>query len=190
VFALAEQDEHSVFSVNPLTLLWLTSQNHKDSNSENSSFLSGPGGSLYFGSAKGNSETLYGFSLYSDFFDISIQQRNYLSKTNSGLFAGSFLSAEVLSFQYFIDPDKGITITNNKKQGNNYFLLGLRYGGNIGMRFGFSGFGISPRIGLTLPIFYLFGSTNLSADDSAKLYFMNAMMRAIEIGLTIDFGVY
>jgi len=81
-----------------------------------------------------------------------------------------------------------MTLTNNKSKGSDYFLAGARFGGNVGIRFNFGLLGLTPRIGLTVPVFFIFDSFDFDDDSNAKFYALNALMRVLEIGLTVDLG--
>jgi hypothetical protein len=178
-----------VTCLTPPAFFWLLSQSQSNKSSAEQSQAPSPGGSIYFGFPNGNHEDLYGFSIYSDFFDVNYQGRVYANTKDSGLFAGTFASLEILAYHYYDDPTNGLTLTSDKTKGSQYHLLGARLGGNIGWRINFGEVGVTPRLGLTLPVFYVFDAPVLSDKKTKEFYLANLLMRSLEMGLTLDFGI-
>jgi len=69
---------------------------------------------------------------------------------------------------------------------NTYHSIGITGGFDIGFRFRIIDIGITPYIGLGLPLFYCFN--NLPSENyKQEFYINNAVIRAINIGIKLDF---
>jgi hypothetical protein len=68
---------------------------------------------------------------------------------------------------------------------NVYHSIGATGGFDIGFRIRGKTVGVTPYIGLGLPLYYCLG--NLPQNDKETFDFANITLRAIDIGLRIDF---
>ncbi|MDR2510080.1 MAG: hypothetical protein LBC77_05505 [Spirochaetaceae bacterium] len=69
---------------------------------------------------------------------------------------------------------------------NSYHSAGLTAGVDIGFRIRIGSLGITPYLGVGLPLFLLFGDKP-GGDDYGKFIFINGVFRAVDIGLRLDF---
>ena len=106
----------------------------------------------------------------------------------SGMFLGLYGLIEWRKMYWLFNSDEELTIGWNfpfKGNDNVYHSIGIAGGVDIGFRFRNENFGITPYMGLGVPLFYSFG--NLPPSSRQEFRILNTMVRAVNIGLKIDF---
>jgi len=143
-----------------------------------------------------NWETERGYEAGAGFFigdhrtAISTKLRFFSNRENqSGVFFGFYGLIEWRKMDWFFDDDNELTISwffPSTEKSNEYHSIGITGGFDIGFRIRLNNTGITPYIGLGIPLFYCFGSL---PPDSYKrdFYLGNAIIRAINIGIKFDF---
>jgi hypothetical protein len=136
-----------------------------------------------------NKEMDYEICVIPNFADFNIQTRYFKNSSYSGFFYGPFFSLEYLKLSIIPGDEIGIQaeIGNSNLVGDEYYLVGLRYGGDIGFRLRIKNIGFTPKIGLAIPLFYCFNAQLTNKNDWLKFYGLNAIMRCIDFGFKIDF---
>jgi hypothetical protein len=124
-----------------------------------------------------------------DRFSARVQFRNFFNKERqSGLFGGLYGLVEYRKMYWFYGANNEIAIGYSYPfaGGDNvYHSIGLTAGFDIGFRIRGEKTGITPFVGLGLPLFYCFGSLPGNRDNR-EFYLLNAMLRAVDIGVRID----
>jgi len=136
-------------------------------------------------------EMSVGFFLGTHRVALKTQYRSFYNKENqSGFFWGLYGLIEWRRMNWYYDEDNELSINLfGSGEDNVYHSIGITGGFNVGFRFRFSNFGITPYVGLGIPLFYCFGG--LPPEDNIKdFYFANAVLRTIFIGINIDFFSY
>jgi hypothetical protein len=184
VMCFSESFTNNSISISPISLLSVLGANESDSYSISDIWIS-----LSLNKGNGKKEADYEICAIPNYADISIQKRNYSRDNCSGFFYGSFLSLEYMKLS--IIPGDNIEIKSeigsSKSDGNDYYLVGFRYGGDIGYRFRIKNIGFTPKIGLAVPLFYCFGVDLENKNDLLHFYGLNAMLRCFDFGFKIDF---
>jgi hypothetical protein len=123
-----------------------------------------------------------------DRFALRTQWRSYFNKQRqSGAFIGLYGHAEWRKMYWLYDKDGAMTIGWSfpfSGEDNVYHSLGLTVGFDVGFRARIDNLGITPFIGLGLPLFFCFG--DLPTNDRSEFDLQNRTFRAIDIGLRID----
>ena len=118
------------------------------------------------------------------------QYRSFYNKEKqSGFFWGLYGLIEWRKMFWMYDNDNELTVGWGYpfiESDNVYYSLGIAGGGNVGFRFRKNNFGITPYIGLGMPLFYCFGSFP-PKHDMKEFDFMNIIFRAIDVGIKLDF---
>ncbi len=170
-----------ILSVNPFTLLSAISVTQSAQGNDTTPAVGAVGIGMVQDS---NREDILGVSWLPGFFDVDWQSRHYLGKAPWGFFWQTYLSLEWLETRTYKDASQGMVISTSTGQLTN--LLGVRLGAGIGYRFWWQTWGLTPRLGINLPVFYLLGTTGYSTQDLASLYGLMAFLRCWEVGLTVD----
>jgi hypothetical protein len=107
----------------------------------------------------------------------------------SGFFWGLYGLIEWRRMYWFYDDNSEIIMGSSfpfVESGNVYHSIGITGGADIGFRFRIKNFGITPYLGVGLPLFLLFGDLP-PQNNMQEFYIQNAITRAINIGLKLDF---
>lgn len=114
----------------------------------------------------------------------------YNKERQNGFFWGLYGLIEWRRMYWFYDKDNNdqfsigwnLPFTEND---NVYHSLGITGGFDIGFRFRIENLGITPYLGLGLPLYFCFG--NLPNNNIKEFDILNTTIRAISIGLKLDF---
>ncbi len=128
----------------------------------------------------------FGLAKYPNYASLSVEKRIFFNTKYSGFFYGPFVSLDWLYLVLNSSQLPGYSI-NNDISGDEYHFFGVRFGGDIGFRLRIKDVGFTPKIGLSIPIFYLYGLDNYSRYELARIYACNAGFRAFSMGFKIDF---
>ena len=107
----------------------------------------------------------------------------------SGFFWGLYGLIEWRRMYWFYDDNSELTVGWNFPfvgHDNVYQSIGITSGFDIGIRFRINDFGITPYLGLGLPLFLYFGDLPPEKNDQ-KFNLINMIIRSINIGLRLDF---
>jgi hypothetical protein len=131
-----------------------------------------------------------GFGIFAraDRVALRTQYRSFFNKKRqSGFFWGLYGFIEWRKMYWLYDDDKLVIAWKFPFAGsdNVYHSIGLTSGFNIGFRIRGNNTGITPYIGLGIPLFYCFGNVPPERDKEEFL-FQNITFRIIDIGLRID----
>jgi hypothetical protein len=112
----------------------------------------------------------------------------YNKETQSGFFWGFYGLIEWRQMYWFYEDNSELTVgwTFPFHGDNVYHSLGIRGGIDIGFRFRSNNFGVTPYLGLGIPLFFCFGDLP-PQKDIREFYLSNIALRAINIGLRLDF---
>jgi len=119
---------------------------------------------------------------------VKTQYRSFHNKENlSGFFWGLYGFIEWRKMNWYNENNDLIIgwtfpfVDND----NTYHSIGITGGFDIGYRFRFDNIGITPYIGLGIPLFYCFG--NLPPEKyKQEFYLNNIALRVINIGIKLD----
>jgi hypothetical protein len=130
-----------------------------------------------------------GVFLRGDRFALRTQWRSYFNKQRqSGAFIGLYGLVEYRQMYWNYDEDDRISIGYSFPfigEDNVYKTFGVTIGFDVGFRLRVGDAGITPFIGLGLPLFFYFG--DLPPRQRPEFDFQNTIFRAIDIGIRIDF---
>ncbi|GHV66403.1 hypothetical protein AGMMS49928_01020 [Spirochaetia bacterium] len=133
-----------------------------------------------------------GFGIFArgDRIALRTQYRTFYNRERqSGFFWGFYGFVEWRQMYWLYDKNNELTIGWNfpfRENDNIYHSIGLTTGVDIGFRIRGDKVGITPYIGLGVPLFYCFGNVPPETDKDNFLI-QNITFRAIDIGLRIDF---
>lgn len=126
-----------------------------------------------------------GFAKYPHYVSLMGEQRFFFSSDFSGFFYGPFVSLDMLTLT--LDDSRLPAYMVSAYEGEQYHVVGLRIGGALGWRFRFSSVAITPRLGLAVPLLYLWGLENTTSDAWWTIYGATALARFVSLGCKIDF---
>jgi hypothetical protein len=126
-----------------------------------------------------------GFAKYPHYVSLMGEQRFFFSSDFSGFFYGPFVSLDMLTLT--LDDSRLPAYTVSAYEKEQYHVVGLRVGGALGWRFRFSSVAITPRLGLAVPLLYLWGLENTTSDAWWTIYGATALARSVSLGCKIDF---
>jgi hypothetical protein len=112
----------------------------------------------------------------------------YNKERQSGFFWGLYAHIEWRRMFWVYDENNELVVGWNFPFAGNdnvYHSIGATGGFDIGFRIRGKSVGVTPYIGLGIPLYYCFG--NLPQNDKETFDFANTALRAIDIGLRIDF---
>jgi len=136
-----------------------------------------------------NREVGVGLFLGSHKINLKTQYRFFYNKEKqSGIFWGLYGLIEWRRMYWYYGDNNEITIGWDfpfSGRDTVYHSLGITGGIDTGFRFRKDNFGITPFIGLGYPLFYCFG--NLPSKDKRDFKLLNMGIRAINIGVKLDF---
>jgi hypothetical protein len=142
------------------------------------------------GETNSKKELGVGIFLRADKLALRGQYRNYFNKEKqSGFFTGLYRTIEYRKMYWIFDENNELRIGWNFPfvgNDNVYHSLGLSAGFDIGFRIRIKNVGITPYIGLGIPLYFCFGDLP-SEHNKEEFYFQNTTFRVIDIGLRIDF---
>jgi hypothetical protein len=131
-----------------------------------------------------------GLFLRGDRIAIISKYRMFRNKeTLSGFFWGFYGLIEWRRMYWLFEKNSELTIGWNFPfvgHDNVYHSIGITGGMDIGFRFRKENFGITPYLGLGIPLFYCFGNLPPKGNDR-EFIIMNTAGRAVNIGLRLDF---
>jgi hypothetical protein len=131
-----------------------------------------------------------GLFLRGDRVAITTKYRMFHNKeTQSGFFWGLYGLIEWRRLYWYYDKNSEITIGWTFPfvgHDNVYHSIGITGGIDIGFRIRSNSFGITPYLGLGIPLFYCFGDLP-PEKNTQEFNIMNITLRAINIGLRLDF---
>lgn len=106
----------------------------------------------------------------------------------SGFFWGWFGHIEWRKMLWMYDDNNEVAVGWNYpfSADNVYHSVGLAAGVDVGLRIRMGAVGITPFIGAALPLFYCFGDLPPEQDRN-YFWLQNIVIRAIDIGLRLDF---
>jgi len=123
-------------------------------------------------------------------FALMAKLRSFSNKEKqSGFFWGLYGLIEWRRMDWFYDENNKLGvgwIIPSTEQSKAYHSIGITGGLDIGFRFRINNFGITPYLGLGLPLFVCFGDLP-PKNNIRDFYLMNMALRAINIGLKLDF---
>ena len=111
----------------------------------------------------------------------------YNRERQSGFFWGLYGLLEWRRMSWYYDENSETVIHWSflfEDRGNTYHSIGITAGVDIGFRIRINNFGITPFLGLGVPLFFCFG--NLPSQNFWEFYLNNALIRAINIGIRFD----
>jgi hypothetical protein len=139
-----------------------------------------------------NNKKELGFGIFAraDKLALRTQYRSFFNKERqSGFFWGLYGHIEWRKMYWIYDENDEITIGLNFPfvgNDNVFHSIGITGGVDIGFRFREEKVGITPYIGLGIPLFYCFG--DLPPEKDKELFnFQNITFRAIDMGIRFDF---
>jgi hypothetical protein len=133
-------------------------------------------------------ETGFGIILQANRIAIKTQYRSFYNKERqSGFFWGLYGLIEWRNMRWYYENNNlAIVWTYPSIDKSSYHSIGITGGFDIGFRFRISDIGITPYMGLGIPLFYCFG--NLPPENYMQEFYMtNAIIRAVNIGIKLDF---
>jgi len=112
----------------------------------------------------------------------------------SGFFWGFYGLAEWRRMYWSYDDDAVLeinwryTVVGNDDYSNDnvYHSIGVTGGLDVGFRYRKGALGVTPYLGLGIPLFYCFGNLP-QKDDYLDFYLMNMIFRSVNFGLKLDF---
>jgi len=171
-------------SFDPLTFIGLlTAPNESEMDFRNMWF-----GMDFNWETENQKETSLGIILQSNRVAIKTQHRSFYNKERqSGFFWGLYGLIEWRNMRWYNENNNiAIIWTYPSIDNSSYHSIGITGGFDIGFRFRTSDIGITPYMGLGIPLFYCFG--NLPSEKYIKeFYITNAIIRTINIGIKLDF---
>jgi hypothetical protein len=176
-------------SVDPLTFLGLLLSSSDENGEQGSSDIRNMWLCVEFNmNTPKQKEIGFGIFARADRIALRTQYRTFYNKERqSGFFWGLYGSVEWRQMYWLYDKDNELTIGWNfpfRGNDNVYDSIGLTAGTDIGFRIRGDKVGITPYIGLGIPLFFCFGNIPPEKD---YFYIQNITFRAIDIGLRIDF---
>jgi hypothetical protein len=141
------------------------------------------------GTTDAGRELGFGFFLRADRVALRSQYRFFSNPdSQSGFFWGLFGYVEWRKLHWGYDDNNELAVGwSYPFDGDNVFhSVGLAAGVDAGFRIRIGSIGITPFIGVGLPLFYCFG-TLPPDNDRTVFWIQNAVIRAVDIGLRIDF---
>jgi hypothetical protein len=142
-----------------------------------------------------NSKKELGVGLFAraDKFALRGQYRNYFNKARqSGVFIGLYGTVEYRKMFWLFDENNEFGIGWNFPfigNDNVYHSIGLSAGFDVGFRIRIGDVGITPYIGLGIPLYVCFGDLP-PENNREEFYSKNTTFRAIDIGLRVDFFIH
>jgi hypothetical protein len=141
-----------------------------------------------------NNKKELGFGIFAraDRFALRTQYRSFYNKERqSGFFWGFYGNVEWRRMYWIYDEDDKFAIGwffpfigNN----NVFHSIGITGGVDIGFRFRGEKIGVTPYMGLGIPLFHCFG--DLPPEKDRELFYLqNAAFRAIDVGIRLDFFI-
>jgi hypothetical protein len=123
---------------------------------------------------------------------LKTQYRSFYNKERqSGFFWGIYGLLEWRKMYWFYENNElgiGWSIPFNRRD-NVYYSIGITGGFDIGFRIRMGNFGITPYLGLGIPLYFCF--TDLPPKDyNMEFYVINTAVRAINIGIKLDFFTF
>jgi hypothetical protein len=123
---------------------------------------------------------------------LKTQYRAYYNKERlSGLFWGLYGLVEWRRMHWLYDDDNVLNIGWEfpaTEHDNVYHTLGITGGIDVGYRYRRNSVGVTPYIGLGIPLFFYIGKLPRK-DDTREFDLMNITIRAIHLGLKVDLFV-
>jgi hypothetical protein len=183
--------QNSALSLDPITFIGLLSS-PKDENGEQQSPDMRNMWLCFELNMETKSRKELGFGIFAraDRFALRTQYRSFFNKERlSGFFWGLYGHIEWRKMYWIYDENSEITIGwNFPFEGNDnvFHSIGITGGIDIGFRIRGENVGVTPYIGLGIPLFYCFGDLPPEKDSEA-FNFQNTTFRAIDIGVRIDF---
>jgi hypothetical protein len=113
----------------------------------------------------------------------------YNKERQSGFFWGLYGLVEWRRMHWFIDEDSDIIIGwafPFDGRDNIYHSIGITGGFDIGFRYRKNNLGITPFLGVGIPLFFCFGDLPPKS-YTKEFYLTNLAIRAIHIGIRLDF---
>ena len=175
-------EESLSFSYSPATFLSILPWQDEDGNSTPMPFL---GISVNLGSS--NVEHDWFLSVYPSEYSFGYERRIFPSYKKKGFFYGFFASFDYRKF-VLVDNgiDDGIMVDLfGLSTENDFWTLGFRIGTELGFRIRLGDYGITPKIGFGIPLYYPLGLKEMS-DDYWSDYFLTLATSSIFIGLKFD----
>jgi len=113
----------------------------------------------------------------------------YNKERQSGVFWGFYGRVEWRRMYWSYDDDSDLAIGWEFPfvgDDNVYHSIGVTGGLDVGFRYRNNNLGVTPYLGLGIPLFYCFGKLP-HKDDYQDFYLVNMVLRSINIGLKLDF---
>lgn len=175
---ITKQEYTTSISLTPLTLLTLMADS--EDFSINDLWIA-----ISYNIATNNTEYDFGIAKYPNYLSLSIEKRIFSNKDFFGFFYGPFLSFDMLNLVVDSSKVPGFS-TDNSIPGDNYSLIGFRFGGDIGYRINIKNIGFTPKFGLSIPLYYLYELNNYSVEELQKIYAFTYLPRIFSFGFKID----
>lgn len=141
---------------------------------------------MSFNVATNNTEYDFGIAKYPNYLSLSVEKRNFINKDLFGFFYGPFISFDMLNLTVDSSTLPAFS-TDNSIPGDKYSLIGFRFGGDIGYRINMNNIGLTPKIGLSIPLYYLYELNNYTAEELQQIYTFTYLLRIFSFGIKIDF---
>jgi hypothetical protein len=190
LFSVSAYAQNNSLSFDPLTFLGLLFSSVDENDEEQPSDIR----NLWLcvevnWETSGKREAGVGITLRGDRFAVRTQWRNFFNRERqSGFFIGLYGIVEYRKMFWFLDAGDEITTGWNFPfigNDNVYHSVGLSAGFDIGFRIRGESIGLTPYIGLGLPLFYCFG--DLPPDKYREDFdAQNTAIRVLDIGLRVD----
>jgi hypothetical protein len=133
-----------------------------------------------------------GFGIFAraDRFALRTQYRSFFNKERqSGFFWGLYGHIEWRRMYWLYDKNNEITVGWSFPflgNDNVFHSVGATGGVDVGFRIRGKTLGVTPYIGLGIPLFFCFGDLP-PEEDKELFYFRNITFRAVDIGVRLDF---
>jgi hypothetical protein len=187
----AQDLRNTSISLDPLTLIGiLLTVGSEDEESGEMDF-----NNMWFGmdinwETEKQKEAGFGIFLAGHRVSLKTQYRTYYNKERlCGVFWGLYGLIEWRRMSWYYDDDNELNINLSfpfAGGDNVYHSLGITGGADVGYRYRKNSFGVTPYIGLGIPLFFYLGSLPRKS-YSKEFNLMNIALRAIHIGLNVDF---
>ncbi|MDR0568500.1 MAG: hypothetical protein LBG87_04775 [Spirochaetaceae bacterium] len=139
---------------------------------------------------KKKKEVGFGVFIRADKVALRTQYRSFFNKERqSGFFWGLYGHIEWRKMYWIYDENNALGIGWNFPfvgHDNVFHSVGITGGFDVGFRLRGEKFGITPYIGVGIPLFYCFGDLP-PEKDKTDFIFQNVFFRAIDIGVRFDF---
>jgi hypothetical protein len=166
-FLLSSNDENGEQQASDIRNLWLCMEVNLETSSKR--------------------EAGFGIFARADRVALRTQYRFFYNKERqSGFFWGLYAHIEWRKMSWSYDENNVLFVRWAFAENDNvYHSIGAAGGFDIGFRIRGDHVGVTPYIGVGIPLYYCFG--NLPQNDKETFDFANTIFRAIDIGIRIDF---